>query len=153
MCHCYWGMRTQCARVCLCARLCVHNYMCEVGSSRPSQHSWAGSVINCGVTIISIFFDLTTIRGVVDSDEPGFFQFFLSEIFVFIDMMKFRVFFSLHILNRGRACMPRANFIRMLTKWHLIAHSLCLLMKGAQLFWHINLIFRSVVSALSLHLL
>lgn len=106
-----------CVCVCLHALLCAHNYMCEVGSSRHSQHSWAGSVINCGVTIISVFFDLTTVRGVVDSAEPGSFQFFplRDQIFVFIDMMKFVLFFPF-IFETKEGREHRPNLIRMLTK-------------------------------------
>lgn len=42
------------------------------------------SIINCGGSIISVYFDPTTIRGVLDSAEPCLFLFFPSAILVFL---------------------------------------------------------------------
>ncbi len=44
----------ECVHVCLRAHLCVCNYTCEVGSSRPSQHSWAAVLLTV-VEALSVF--------------------------------------------------------------------------------------------------
>lgn len=56
----------ECVHVCLHKRLCAYNYTCEVGSSRAQPTFLGSSIINCGGTIISVYFDPTTIRGVTD---------------------------------------------------------------------------------------
>lgn len=43
-----------CVHVCMHARLCVYNYTCEVGSSRPGQHSWAAVLLTV-VKPLSVF--------------------------------------------------------------------------------------------------
>lgn len=46
----------ECVRARLHARFCVcaYNYMCEVGSCRPSQHSWAAVLLTV-VEPLSVF--------------------------------------------------------------------------------------------------
>lgn len=46
----------ECVHVCVHMHVCVcvHNYTCEVGSSRPSQHSWAAVLLTV-VEPLSVF--------------------------------------------------------------------------------------------------
>lgn len=59
MCHCHWGMRSVCAvHTAACAQLHVWGR----GSRHCRPTFLGGSVINCGGTIISVYFDPTAAR-------------------------------------------------------------------------------------------
>lgn len=113
------------ARLCACTHGCVRTIICvRSGSSRARPTFLGGSIINCGGTIISVYFDPTAIRGVTDSDEPCRHLFLLPltltvQWWWWWGVMMFRMFFYLIIfmlaktLRLSNVCVRTISIIRM----------------------------------------